>query len=241
MKLSNVTLKDLPAGVKRPTYDRATLSPGIVHIGLGNFHRAHQAWYQHRLFEMGLGRDWEIVGAGVRLCDEAQRQKMAAQDFLTTLIELDPTGKSAEVVGSMIDYLPVEAGNGPLINMMANRMISIVALTVTEGGYYVNPATRAFDFANEDIRHDGANPDRPRTACGAILAALKLRRERGIAPFTIQSCDNLQGNGDTTRRTVVNLAQLSDFKLADWIEERCTFPHSMVDCIVPATGERDRF
>jgi mannitol 2-dehydrogenase len=239
MKLSNFTLKDLPAAVKRPTYDRAKLSPGIVHVGLGNFHRGHQAWYQHRLFEMGLDHDWAIVGAGVRPFDEAQRKKMAAQDFLTTLIELDPAGKSAEVIGPMIDYLPVEAGNDPLIRMLADPMIRIVTLTLTEGGYFVDPATRVFDFADEDIRHDAANPDKPRTAFGAIVAGLKLRRERGIGPFTIQSCDNLQGNGDVTRRTVVNLAQLADVTLADWIQQHCTFPNSMVDCIVPATGERE--
>jgi len=239
MRLSNATLGQLPEGVEVPTYDRAKLTPGIVHIGLGNFHRAHQAWYLHRLMQQGLAADWAIVGAGVRPYDAPQREKLLAQDCLTTLIELDPSGTSAEVVGSMIDYLPVEEGNGPLIAEMAEPATRIVALTVTEGGYFIDPATNGFDAAHPDILHDAANPNRPRTAFGAMVAALKLRRERGIGPFTGQCCDNLQGNGAILRQTVVSLARLSDPDLADWIDGNCSFPNSMVDCIVPATGPKE--
>jgi hypothetical protein len=149
--LSDATLGDLPESVLRPTYDRARLTPGILHIGLGNFHRAHQSWYLHRLMQQGLAQDWAIIGAGVRPYDAAQREKMRAQDYLTTLIELDPAGKSAEVVGSMIDYVPVEEGNGPLIARMAEPDIRIVSLTVTEGGYYTDPATGGLDAAHPDI------------------------------------------------------------------------------------------
>ena len=234
--LSGKTLADLPSSVTLPTYDRAQLRPGIVHIGLGNFHRAHQAWYLHRLMQQGLAHDWAIVGAGVRPHDRLQREKLAAQDYLTTLIELDPAGTSAEVVGSMIDYVPVEEGNGSLIERMAAPEIRIVSLTVTEGGYYIDPATNAFHTAHPDVQHDAANPDRPRTAFGAMVAALRLRRERGIPPFTGQSCDNLQGNGAILQQTVVSLARLSDPDLADWIDGNCRFPNAMVDCIVPATG-----
>ncbi len=135
--LSLATLNDLPDDIKVPTYDRGDLSAGIVHIGLGNFHRAHQAWYLHRLMEQGMARDWAILGAGVRPpADAAQREKMLAQDCLTTLIELDPAGKSAEVTGSMIDFLPVEEDNAALIAAMARPEIRIVAMTLTEGGYY---------------------------------------------------------------------------------------------------------
>lgn len=239
MKLSNATLRDLPLSIKVPSYDRSRLTPGIVHIGLGNFHRAHQAWYLHRLMEMGLAQDWAIIGAGVRAFDEAQRLKMKAQDYLTTLIELDPSGKSAEVTGSMIDYVPIVEGNGPLIEQMADPAIRIVALTVTEGGYYIDPATKGFAVDHPDIVHDAANPERPRTAFGAIVAALKLRRDRGLGPFTGLCCDNLQGNGHILHQTVVSLAKLSDPSLAAWIDERCTFPNSMVDCIVPATGPKE--
>ncbi|RYH09311.1 mannitol dehydrogenase family protein [Tropicimonas sp. IMCC6043] len=240
IKLSNATLQDLPENVVRPTYDRSKLTPGIVHIGLGNFHRAHQSWYLHRLMQQGLALDWAIIGAGVRSYDAAMREKLLAQDCLTTLIELDPAGTSAEVVGSMIDYVPIEEGNGPLIDRMSQPDIRIVALTVTEGGYYIDPVTNSVDTNHPDIRHDAANPDTPRTAFGAMVAALKRRRDTGIAPFTGQCCDNLMGNGNILRQTVVSLARLSDPDLADWIDASCTFPNAMVDCIVPATGARER-
>lgn len=239
MKLSNATLSDLPESIKRPTYDRSALTPGIVHIGLGNFHRGHQAWYLHRLMQQGLAHDWAIIGAGVRPGDETQRKRLAAQDYLTTLIELDPVGRSAEVVGSMIGFVPVEDTNTALIAQMAAPAIRIVALTVTEGGYYIDPVTKGFDANHPDIRHDAANPGTPRTAFGAMVAALKLRRDQSIGPFTGQSCDNLQGNGVILRQTVVSLARLSDPELADWIDANCAFPNSMVDCIVPATGAKE--
>lgn len=237
--LSNATLDDLPGQVKRPGYDRSRLTPGIVHIGLGNFHRAHQAWYLNRLMELGLAQDWAIIGAGVRDYDAGMRAKLLAQDCLTTLIELDAASTSAEVVGSMIDYVPIEAGNGPLIDVLASAPIRIVALTVTEGGYFQDPQTGGLATGHPDIEHDASHPDRPRTAFGAIVAALRIRRDRGLGPITAQSCDNLLGNGRILRQTVVSLARLSDPDLADWIDTNCSFPNSMVDCIVPATGEKE--
>ncbi|WP_432817388.1 mannitol dehydrogenase family protein [Sulfitobacter sp. JB4-11] len=237
ISLSNATLDQL--AVEHPRYDRAALKPGIVHIGVGNFHRAHQAWYLHRLMQEGLAHDWAIIGAGVRPYDAAMREKLLAQDCLTTLIQLDPKEVSAEVVGSMIDYLPIEEGNAPLIRQMADPAIRIVAMTVTESGYYVDPVTKGFDTGHADLVFDAAHPDAPRTAFGAIVAALRLRRDAGHAPFTGLSCDNLQGNGDILRQTVVSLARMSDPALADWIDSNATFPNSMVDCIAPATGPNE--
>lgn len=239
LKLSDTNLLSLPDAIARPTYDRTALSPGIVHIGLGNFHRAHQSWYLHRLMQQGCALDWAIVGAGVRSADSAQRERLAAQDYLTTLIELDPTGRSAEVVGPMIDFVPVEDNNASLIAKMADPAIRIVSLTVTEGGYYTDAVTKAFDAEHPDIVYDSRHPDTPRTAFGAMVAALARRRSAGAGPFTGQSCDNLQGNGDILRQTTVSLARLSDPGLADWIDSNCAFPNSMVDCIVPATGENE--
>lgn len=239
LTLRNETLHSLPADILRPNYDRAMLTPGIIHIGLGNFHRAHQAWYLHRLMQNGVAQDWAIIGAGVRQYDEVQRQKMAAQDYLTTLIELDPSGTSAEVIGSMIDYIEVTEGNHALIERMAMDDIRIVALTVTEGGYYLDPASKGFDASHPDMIHDAEHPTTPRTAFGAMIAALKRRRERGHGPFTGLCCDNLQGNGAVLRQTIVSLARLSDPDLSDWIDEHCSFPNSMVDCIVPATGPKE--
>ncbi|WP_413221762.1 mannitol dehydrogenase family protein [Tritonibacter mobilis] len=236
LPLSNDTLAALPETIARPSYDRTALTPGIVHIGLGNFHRAHQSWYLHRLMQQGEAQDWAILGAGVRPYDAAMRTRLLAQDCLTTLIELSPDTTSAEVVGSMINYLPIEDGNGALIAAMARPEIRIVALTVTEGGYYQDPVAGGFDLAHADIQHDVTTPNAPRTAFGAIVAALGQRRASGTGPFTVQSCDNLQGNGDITRQTVLGLARAVDVELADWIAAHCTFPNSMVDCIVPATG-----
>ncbi|WP_298801580.1 mannitol dehydrogenase family protein [uncultured Lentibacter sp.] len=234
IKLSDATLGQLE--VAHPRYDRGALTPGIVHIGVGNFHRAHQAWYLHRLMQDGLAHDWAIIGAGVRPYDRAMREKLLAQDCLTTLIKLDPAETSAEIVGSMIDYLPIEEGNGALIAQMADRAIRIVALTVTESGYFIDPVTKGFDASHADIRHDAENPMTPRTAFGAMVAALKRRRAAGLGAFTALSCDNLQGNGDILRQTVVSLARLSDPALADWIAQTVSFPNSMVDCIAPVTG-----
>lgn len=239
IRLSNDTLNDLPESIARPGYDRTSLTPGIVHVGLGNFHRAHQAWYLHRLMQRGLNHDWAIIGAGVRPYDAAQRKKLRKQDYLSTLIQLDPSGASAEVIGAMIDYVPVEEGNAALIRRMADPAIRIVSLTVTEGGYYIDPTAKRFDAAHPDIRHDTANPNRPRTVFGAMVAALRSRRDQGIGPFTGLSCDNLQGNGAVLRQTLVSLARETDPDLAEWIDSNCTFPNSMVDCIVPATGPNE--
>lgn len=238
-KLNNAALDTLPEGVKGLRYDRSKLRPGILHIGLGNFHRAHQAWYLHRLFQQGQDQDWAIIGAGVRSYDEVQRQKMAEQDYLSTLVELDPSGTSAEIVGSMIDYVPVTPGHAALIERMSQPDIRIVSLTVTEGGYYLSPSTKQFDPTHPDIQQDVASPDAPSTAFGSILAALRNRRSAGTGPFTIQSCDNLPGNGVIMRQVVTSLARLMDPELADWVQDNCSFPNSMVDCIVPATGERE--
>lgn len=237
-KLSDATLAELPSGIKRPAYARSEITPGIVHIGLGNFHRAHQSWYLHRLMQQGEAMDWGIIGAGVRASDEVQRHRLAAQDYLTTLIELDPSGQSAEIVGSMTGFVPVEEENAALIAQMADPAIRIVSLTVTEGGYYIDPVN-GFDASHPDIQHDATNPDTPRTAFGAIIAALKVRWADGIGPLTCQSCDNLQGNGLILRQTLVSLARLSDPELGNWIDAHCTFPNSMVDCIVPATGSKE--
>ena len=237
IKLSDANLSRI--GIERPRYDRARLAPGIIHIGVGNFHRAHQAWYLHRLMQAGKAHDWAILGAGVRPYDAAMRAKLLAQDCLTTLIELDPARTSAEVIGPMMDYLPIEEGNAALIRAMADPAIRIVSLTVTESGYFIDPATKGFDASHDDMRHDAENPDEPRTAFGAMIAALRLRRAAGLGAFSALSCDNLQGNGAVLRQTVVSLARLSDPALADWIEANATFPNSMVDCIAPATGPKE--
>jgi mannitol 2-dehydrogenase len=224
--------------VQLPAYDRSRLTPGIVHIGLGNFHRAHMAVYLDDLFALGEGHDWAILGAGVREGDARMREALRAQDCLSTVIALDPAGKSARRIGSMIDFLAVEPDNAALIAAMTRPEIRIVSLTVTEGGYFIDPATGHFDPQHPEILADAAAPRK--TAFGAIIAALMARRAAGIPPFTVMSCDNLPGNGHVTQAAVTGLARLADPALADWIAAEVAFPNGMVDRITPATGPRER-
>jgi mannitol 2-dehydrogenase len=184
----------------------------------------------------GLAQDWGIVGAGVREQDKAMRGRLLAQDCLTTLIELSPEGRSAEIIGPMIDYVPIEDDHAALVAQMAKPEIRIVSLTITEGGYFISPTENGLDINHPDIQHDITHPKHPRTVFGAVVAALSARREDGSGPVTILSCDNLRGNGDIARSAVTTLARHIDLDLAEWIETQCSFPNSMVDCIVPATG-----
>ncbi|MEX1662843.1 mannitol dehydrogenase family protein [Thioclava sp. 15-R06ZXC-3] len=240
MKLSNETLDLLPDDVARPGYDRSDLSAGIVHIGCGNFHRAHQAVYLDDLFNLGIGHDWALLGAGVRAGDAKMGEALMAQDGMSSVIELDPSAKSARVIGAMTGFVPVASGNAPLIAAMSDPGIRIVSLTVTEGGYFIDPETGTFSPTHPDIAADAANPDAPETAFGAMIAALKARRAADVAPFTVMCCDNVPHNGHVTRDAVVGLAQLSDPELAGWIKSNVAFPNSMVDRITPATGPRER-
>lgn len=239
MTLSDETLGQLPNGVSAPQYDRHHLTPGIVHIGCGNFHRAHMAVYLDDLFAQGLGHDWAILESGVREGDARMRDLLAGQDHLYSVIELAPNQQSARVVGSIAGFVPVADGNAPLIATMSDPAIRIVSLTVTEGGYFIDPATGTFSPSHPDIAHDGAHPDAPRTAFGAIVAALRQRRAAAVPAFTVMCCDNVPHNGRVTADAVIGVARLSDPELAAWITANVAFPNSMVDRITPATGPRE--
>jgi mannitol 2-dehydrogenase len=237
-----VSADDLPeiagkAGV--PHYDRSALTAGIVHFGVGNFHRAHQAVYLDDLFNLGLDHDWALVGAGVRLNDIDMRSKLQAQDYLTTVVEQEADKTSARVTGSMVDFLPI-GDLAAVSEALADPKIRIVSLTVTEGGYYIDPASQRFDQNHPDIVADSANPEAPKTVFGLILLGLQLRKERGLAPFTVMSCDNIPGNGHVTQKAVAGLAELINPALAQWVREAVAFPNGMVDRITPATGQRER-
>ncbi len=239
VKLSLATLANLPAGIIPPKYRRSDLKPGIVHIGVGNFHRAHQAVYLNDLFDAGSDYDWALVGAGVRAADIDMRAKLEAQDWLTTVVEQEADATTVRVTGAMIGFIPpfdVEA----MLSALASPEIRIVSLTVTEGGYYISPATQRFDPTHPDIAADAARPGAPRTAFGLIAAGLKRRRATGAPPFTVMSCDNIPGNGHVTENAVAGLAELIDPELAQWIRANVAFPNSMVDRITPATTDRER-
>ncbi len=239
VKLSAAALAQLPQGVARPLYSASDLKPGVLHIGVGNFHRAHQAVYLDDLFNMGASRDWAIVGTGVRAADAAMRAALAAQDFLTTVVEQEAHFSRARVTGAMIDFIP-PGDSAAILAAMTKPEIRIVSLTVTEGGYYISPATQSFDPTHPDIVADASAFDAPKTAFGLIAAALQRRRAAGAAPFTVMSCDNIPGNGHVTENAVAGVAGLVDPELAAWIKRHVAFPNSMVDRITPATSQRER-
>jgi mannitol 2-dehydrogenase len=238
-KLALRTLGDIARTAAIPAYQPTELTAGIVHFGVGNFHRAHQAVYLDALFNQGGDRDWGLVGAGVRAADEAMRQKLMAQDWLTTVVEQEAETSTARVTAAMIDYLR-PGDTAAIINKLADPAIRIVSLTITEGGYYIDPATQAFNPRHPDIARDAENFTTPQTVFGLILAGLKRRRDIGIPPFTVMSCDNIPGNGHVTQNAVVGLANLIYPELSHWVRGNVAFPNGMVDRITPATSERER-
>ena len=237
--LNAATLESLPPAVTKPIYQRAAQSPGVVHIGVGNFHRAHQAVYFDALFNLGADFDWAIVGAGIMPFDQAIYDALAPQDFYGTVVEQTAERSAARVVGSMVDIVP-PGEPARLHDILADPAIRIVSLTITEGGYFIDSSTGVFDKDHQAILADGTSPDDPKTVFGFICAALKRRRNAGVAPFTVMSCDNIPHNGVVTRNAVAGLARLSDSDFADWIEQEVAFPNGMVDRITPATGSRER-
>jgi mannitol 2-dehydrogenase len=236
-KLSLATLSQAAETAAIPTYDRASLKAGIVHFGVGNFHRAHQAIYLDDLFNEGQDHDWAIIGAGMLPSDAAMREKLAAQDFLTTVVEQDNNKTSARVTAPMIDILTI-GDSKAIIAKLTDPAIRIVSMTITEGGYFID-ASGKFNPAHPAIAADGQNPGEPKTVFGLVVAGLKARREKGLQAFTVMSCDNIPHNGVVTANAVIGTAKLSDPAFADWIKENVSFPNSMVDRITPATGTRE--
>ena len=237
-----LSLANVPAIAKKipiPRYARSSLSPGIIHFGVGNFHRALLAVYLDDLFNKGHDHDWALVGAGVMPSDEAMRQRMAAQDFLTTVVEQDNDLSTAHITGPMVDF--ISPNDKPaMMARLCDPSIRIVSLTITEGGYFIDPATGKFNPLHPAIAHDGAHPHEPTTVFGFIVAGLAARRATGIPAYTVMSCDNVPHNGVVTKNAVVGLARLSNPVLADWIKSNVAFPNGMVDRITPATGDRER-
>ena len=237
--LSSTALPTLTVSV--PSYDRAAASVGIVHFGFGNFHRSHMAMYLDRLMEQGHGLDWGICGVGVLPQDAAMRDVMRAQDCLFTLVVRHADGSlEPRVVGSALEYLYGPADAAAVHARLDDPAVRIVSLTVTEGGYLKDPATGQFDADNPAVVHDIAHPEDPRTAFAYVVEGLRRRRDAGAAPFTVLSCDNLQGNGDYARQAVVGFARLTDPDLAEWIDASVAFPNCMVDRITPSTTDADR-
>jgi mannitol 2-dehydrogenase len=235
MQLNQQTLATLTDKVSSPSYDRNKLRTGIVHVGVGGFHRSHQAYYVHQLLKSGFP-EWGITGVGLREGDRAMADVLRAQDGLYTLVTQHPDGSNvSEVIGSIRDYLLAPDDPEAVIERMAHPDTKIVSLTITEGGYNLNSATGEFDLTNPDVQHEIARPEEPRTVFGYLTAALLQRRDAGLPAFTVLSCDNIQHNGDVARRMLLTFAREQDAELAAWIEGEVTFPNSMVDRITPVT------
>ncbi|RZT25048.1 mannitol 2-dehydrogenase [Mycobacterium sp. BK558] len=215
MKLNRSTLAHLP--VAGPTYDRSEIGVGIVHFGVGGFHRAHQAMYVDQLLERGLAREWGICGVGVMPADQRMKQALDAQDGLYTLILKNPDGsRDVRVVGSILDFRYAPDDPEAVIELLAAPTTRMVSLTITEGGYQIENATELSVF-------------------GLVTESLARRRTRGIASPTIVSCDNIEGNGDIARRAFTEYADRFHPGLSEWMAEHTKFPNSMVDRITPVT------
>lgn len=237
-KLALSSLSDLPASLSVPAYDRGSLSAGILHIGVGNFHRAHQASYLDALFELGQDHDWAIIGAGIMPFDTERRAELKAQNWLSTVVEMSPGQVRARVTGAMIDFCPTDSK--AMIERIADPSIRIISLTITEGGYFIDAATDCFEKTHPDICHDAQIPDAPRTVFGIILAGLSLRWSKGFAPPAILSCDNIPENGRVAQQALEGLAGLISGDLKNWVSGNVAFPNAMVDRITPATSDGKR-
>lgn len=240
MVLSQASLAQVDPAVARPTYDRGALTPGIVHFGVGGFHRAHQAMYLDRLMTDHEAMDWGIIGVGVLAHDKRIVDTLNAQDGLYTLVLKHPDGRrEPRVIGSIMRMLFAPDDPQAIIDQLADPAIRIVSLTITEGGYVVNQVTGEFDADDPSIRADLEAGALPSTVFGYIVAGLEARRRAGVPPFTVQSCDNLPGNGDVARKTITAFARLKDAELADWMNDHVAFPNAMVDRITPVTTQDD--
>ena len=238
--LSNATLDRLTPGVARPRYDRTAVTAGIVHFGVGGFHRAHMAVALDQLMNDGLALDWGICGVGLLDGDRRMKQILEAQDCLYTVVQKHPDGRrEPAIIGSIVDYLFAPDDPAAVLEKLASHEIRIVSLTITEGGYNFDRVTGEFDATNPAVVADLIDGAVPSTVFGYVAEALRLRRERGIPPFTVQSCDNIQGNGDMARRMFSAFATLKNAELGQWIETSVHFPNAMVDRITPVTSDSD--
>jgi mannitol 2-dehydrogenase len=236
-ELSDKVLASLPETVAIPRYDRSALRSGIVHIGVGHFHRSHQAMYLDALMREGAGLDWAICGAGVLPGDADMRDALAAQDYLYTLSVKEPDGsRPSRIIGSISGYRYGQDA----VAQIADPATRVISLTITEGGYGIDPATGEFTAGSADIQADLAAEAPSRTAFGIVFQAMRLRRARGDAAPTIMSCDNIQHNGRVARSAFLGFAERKDPDLARWMAEHVTFPSSMVDRVTPGTVAADR-
>jgi len=217
-------------------YKQSDLSAGIIHIGVGNFHRSHQAYLLDALFNKRKDLDFGIVGAGLREYDTYMRDDLLKQDCLTTLVQRDTETTTTRILQSMIDFIKVD--NTLLVESLVQENIKIVSLTITEGGYYIDSYGK-FNINNAEIQADIKDSNNPNTAFGILLKALRIRKEKKLPPFTLLSCDNIAHNGDVLRDIMLQLSAKVDLELHEYIKNNVTCPNSMVDRITPTATLKD--
>lgn len=221
-------------------YNREQVKAGILHIGVGNFHRAHEAYYTNLLLEDITQRQWGICGAMLLPGDKRLYEALKRQGNEYTLTICGRDGKDETCrIGSIVELIWGVEDPEAVIAKIADKNIRIITLTITEGGYNIEKATGTFMLENENIKHDLQNPQTPQTVFGFVAEGLRRRKACGNGPITILSCDNLQHNGDTARNAFCTFFQAQDAHLATWVAEHVTFPNSMVDRITPATRPED--
>jgi mannitol 2-dehydrogenase len=234
--LSERTLARCAGRVRVPGYDRAALTPAVVHLSVGGFHRAHQLVYLDDLAEQGC-TDWGVVGVGLH--SAAMRDALRPQDHLYTVVERSTAGEHARVVGSLIDYHFAPDSPETVLAVLTDERTRLVTMTVTGNAYRIDAHSGEF-VPDDAARADLADPHHPHSLFGYLVEALDRRRRAGRRPFTVLSCDNVQRNGETARAAVVGFARLRDAELARWIDDHVSFPGSMVDRITPRTTRQDR-
>lgn len=238
--LNQENLSKLPESFVVPKYDRSQLKASIVHIGVGGFHRSHEAFYTDEFLSLSQSQEWGICGMGLREADRKIGDILKQQDYLYTLMVKHPNGhQENRVIGSIVDFVLASDDPSAATDKLASEQTKIVSLTITEGGYNFNAATNEFDFTNPEVQHDLENPETPKMIFGFLTEALRKRRAAGIPAFTIQSCDNIQHNGDMTRKMLLAFAEKQDPELAKWITSEVRFPNAMVDRITPVTTLQD--
>lgn len=241
IELNQENLRALLSNVKTPSYNRERVTTSIVHIGVGNFHRSHEAYYTNELMEQFGILDCGICGIGLLDYDRKIYNILKDQDGLYTLMVKNLDGTiSAKIIGSITEFIFAPENAIAVIEKMANPDIKIISLTITEGGYNLNEGTGKFDFSNPVVIEDMKNPTSPKTVFGYLTQAMKLRMKRGVGGCTIQSCDNIQGNGDVAKKSLLSYVKKTEPELIPWIEENLSFPNAMVDRITPVTVAADK-
>lgn len=234
--MKNIASTSLPPHVQLPQYDRQQLRSRIVHFGFGAFHRAHQALLTNRVLN-AKGGDWGICEISLFSGDVLMSQ-LREQDHLFTVLEKGADGNQPIVIGAVHECLNAKLDSlAAIIEKFCEPQVAIVSLTITEKGYCIDPATGKLDTQNARILHDLENPTEPHSAPGILVEALHRRRERGLTPFTVLSCDNIPDNGHVVKNAVLGMAEKRSPELAKWIETHVSFPGTMVDRIVPAATE----